>query len=183
MDHVLEPFAAQGLRRFVFVLGFRGEQLKEHFAAGHGNGLHIEFVFNPKYQADNGLSALASSAKVDGHFILAMADHVFESSALDRLLREGPEPDGVTLAFNRTVEARASNPVYAFLRRCAFLATRAALPYYIVAFALLDLVDLLIVIICVGTHLAWTLVLYASRLPVVTGTTPTDGTVKLTDSP
>ena len=70
------------------------------------------------------------------------------------------------LAFQRTVEAGASNPVYAFLRRCAFLATRATLPYYIAIFALLDLIDLLIVIIFVGTHLTWMLVLYASRLPV-----------------
>ncbi len=104
VDRVIEPFAARGLRRFVFVLGFRGEQIEEHFAAGHGNGLHAEFVFNPNYEADNGLSVLASSAKVDGHFILAMADHVFESSALDRLLREGPEPDGVTLAVDRKWE-------------------------------------------------------------------------------
>ena len=44
--------------------------------------------------------------------------------------------------------------------------TRATLPYYIAIFALLDLIDLLIVIIFVGTHLTWMLVLYASRLPV-----------------
>lgn len=104
VDRVLAPFVARGLSRFVFVLGFRGAQIEEHFTAGHRDGLDVEFVFNPEYDADNGLSVLASSAKVDDHFILAMADHVFDTAALERLLAAGPEPDGVTLAIDRRPE-------------------------------------------------------------------------------
>jgi len=101
LDRVIEPFVDRGLTRFVFVLGFRAAQIEEHFAADRRDGLDVTFVFNPEYDADNGVSVLASSARVDGHFILAMADHVFEPSALDRLLAAGPEPDGVTLAVDR----------------------------------------------------------------------------------
>ena len=78
LDRVIEPFVDRGLTRFVFVLGFRAAQIEEHFAADRRDGLDVTFVFNPEYDADNGVSVLASSARVDGHFILAMADHVFD---------------------------------------------------------------------------------------------------------
>lgn len=71
------------------------------------------------------------------------------------------------LAFQRAVGSHAANPFYSFLRRCTFLSTRAALPYFIVVFAALGLVDLVLVFMFVGAHLAWTLASYAGRLRFV----------------
>jgi phosphatidylglycerophosphate synthase len=71
------------------------------------------------------------------------------------------------LAFQRAVGSQAANPLYSFLRRCTFLSTRAALPYFIVVFAALGLVDLVLVFMFVGAHLAWTLASYAGRLRFV----------------
>lgn len=69
-------------------------------------------------------------------------------------------------AFQQTVGSRASNPLYSFLRRCTFLATRAALPYYIIVFTVLGQVGLLLACVFLGANLAWMLVLYALRIPL-----------------
>ena len=47
---------------------------------------------------------LAARRVVDGDFVLAMADHLFEARALGRLLDEGPEPHGVALAVDRKLD-------------------------------------------------------------------------------
>jgi phosphatidylglycerophosphate synthase len=68
------------------------------------------------------------------------------------------------LAFQKTVERQKGSVVYRFIRTVNFLATRAAMPYYIAFFTVLGLVKVLLVLIFVGTNLTWTLTGYASRL-------------------
>lgn len=72
------------------------------------------------------------------------------------------------LAFQQDVGRRAADPLLSFTRRTMVLATRAALPYYIVALTAVDLVEVLLACTFVGTHAAWLLVVYASRSPVPT---------------
>src|SRR5262245_32671180 len=76
---------------------------------------------------------------------------------------DGREPG---LAFQQTVGKHTSNPVDSFLRRVGVLGTRAAMAYYIIVFALFGGIPLLLLFAFVGTNLAWTLTLYAHRLPV-----------------
>ena len=66
--------------------------------------------------------------------------------------------------FQGQLGAYRSNPLMSFSRRFAFLATRAALPYYVVIFSLLGLVELLLVCVLVGTQLIWMLSLYATHV-------------------
>jgi 1L-myo-inositol 1-phosphate cytidylyltransferase len=101
LDHVLDRFMACGFRRFCLVVGFRADRIAQHVRAHRQRGIEVDLVLNPDFHRDNGLSVLASLPKVDGHFVLGMADHVFEPTLLDRLVEAGPEPDGITLAVDR----------------------------------------------------------------------------------
>jgi choline kinase len=49
---------------------------------------HMEFhpIPNPNWQKQNGVSALAAAGHVGAPFFLAMGDHLFEESILDKLL-------------------------------------------------------------------------------------------------
>jgi len=91
------------------------------------------------------------------------------------------------LDLQRNLDAQAGNPLYTFLRRHAFIATRAAAPYYIFLFALFDAVGLVLVIIFVGSQLAWPLAAYASHLPLAgetePGPIPADGSLASFKSP
>ncbi len=69
------------------------------------------------------------------------------------------------LAFQQKVGRQAkSNPVYAATRKLTFLATRAALPYYIFIFTALGLVKVLLGFIAFGTALACFFAAYVTRL-------------------
>lgn len=72
-------------------------------------------------------------------------------------------------AFQSRVGARTSNPIYFFSRHVGFLTTRAAMPYFIVLFTVLNIAPWSMGMILVGTNLAWFLTLCAYplfRLPV-----------------
>jgi phosphatidylglycerophosphate synthase len=74
--------------------------------------------------------------------------------------------------FQQTVGSAMSNPVFAFVRRVNVLATRAAMPYYIMLFALVGGIPVILAFGCVGANIAWMAMLYADRLPVVATTAP-----------
>jgi phosphatidylglycerophosphate synthase len=75
-------------------------------------------------------------------------------------LGQGRDPG---FAFQRTVGSQPGNRVYAFLRKMTVLATRAALPYYIVVFALSGTTRIVLALACLGTNLVWPLVLLVKR--------------------
>jgi choline kinase len=100
VDHVLDGFSDAGFDRFVIVTGFLSDRLRQHLAEYHSER-SVDVVFNPDYNADNGISVLAAAAVVKTGFILAMADHLFDRSLIQALMDGGPEPDGITLAVDR----------------------------------------------------------------------------------
>lgn len=67
-------------------------------------------------------------------------------------------------AFQSTVGAQRGNPLYRFSRLLGFLATRAALPYYIFLFTAIGGAKILLGLICFGTNVAWPLLIYSMRL-------------------
>jgi phosphatidylglycerophosphate synthase len=77
--------------------------------------------------------------------------------------RKAPSAD-FGRAFQSKVGARASNPLHFFSRHANFLITRAAMPYFIVLFTVLNIAPWIMGMILVGTNLAWFLALCAYPL-------------------
>jgi choline kinase len=61
-------------------------------------------ISNPNWRKQNGVSLLAAAGKVNAPFFLAMGDHLFESSILDRLLAEA-DLGKLNLAIDRKIDS------------------------------------------------------------------------------
>jgi len=75
-----------GITDFVIVVGYKGEEVIEHLGSGKQLGVSIQYVENPEWKKENGLSVLKAKEVVgDEDFILLMADHVFDHDLLGLL--------------------------------------------------------------------------------------------------
>ncbi|MBU6269391.1 MAG: NTP transferase domain-containing protein [Sphingomonadales bacterium] len=95
---------AAGVNRVVVVTGHEAERV-EAFLTDLSARAHIEIV--PERIADwstpNGWSVMAGAARIDGDYLLMMADHVFCAGVLSRLAMQGGPTRSVTLAIDRHV--------------------------------------------------------------------------------
>jgi phosphatidylglycerophosphate synthase len=80
-----------------------------------------------------------------------------------RYSRQAPSSD-FGRAFQAKVGSQKSNPLHFFSRHVGFLITRAAMPYFIVIFTVLNIAPWIMGMILVGTNLAWFLALCAYPL-------------------
>lgn len=90
---------ALGIRRIVLATGHGGDEL-ERFAAGLAARTGGEIVCErvEDWSRPNGWSVLAGARRIDGDYLLVMADHLFEPAVLAPLLACPVEKRGVTLA-------------------------------------------------------------------------------------
>jgi 1L-myo-inositol 1-phosphate cytidylyltransferase len=58
----------------------------------------------------NGFSVMAGAARIDGDYLLMMADHIFSAAILQRLAGQGANDRGVTLAIDRRVDSALIDP-------------------------------------------------------------------------
>ena len=77
-----------GIRDFTIVVGYQAERVRALAESGRPIGARLQFVVNPEWRLENGVSALAARPLVgDERFALLMGDHVFEPPVLQRMLR------------------------------------------------------------------------------------------------
>ena len=99
-----------GLDHATLVLGYRAEQVRSLAERGAPEGLDLTFVVNPRWQLENGVSALAARQEAGGdRFALLMGDHVFDPEVLRGMLRLPVRRDVSLLA----VDARPVPPAVA----------------------------------------------------------------------
>jgi 3-dehydroquinate synthase len=85
----------RGVERIVVITGYDGARVARA-VAGHPWTAAIRVVHNDGWERGQPVSVLAGRDEVDGPFLLAMADHVFDDAILDRAVRDAPPEDGVT---------------------------------------------------------------------------------------
>jgi 1L-myo-inositol 1-phosphate cytidylyltransferase len=84
----LQTAREAGITTFHVVLGYRARALRALIEANVPAGSEVRFLYNPDWQLENGLSVLAARRSLrDRRFALLMGDHLFDASALARLLR------------------------------------------------------------------------------------------------
>jgi len=105
LEHIMLAAKDGGIRRFVIVVGYRGDAIRSWVAERRFRGLQIEFVENPDYKTKaNGVSLLKARHLLPEPFLLMMADHIFESDTAAALLRQRVEKDGTILAVDRKLD-------------------------------------------------------------------------------
>jgi 1L-myo-inositol 1-phosphate cytidylyltransferase len=108
IERVVDATARAGISEFLVVTGYEAGPL-EAFLAGLAprRGVKIETVRNTAWQAANGLSVLAAAPRLDGPFLLLMADHLFDPEIVGALVADAAGRPGLTLAVDR----RLANPL------------------------------------------------------------------------
>jgi choline kinase len=84
----LEAARDAGVNAITVVLGYQADRIRALVERGAPAGLALTFAFNPEWELENGVSALAARRFAGtGRFALLMGDHVFEPPVLRRMLR------------------------------------------------------------------------------------------------
>ena len=102
---------AAGVTRAVVVTGHLAGELEAFLA---GLALRLDLPIETERLSDwsrpNGLSVLAGARRISGDYLLVMADHMFETSLLRRLLDRRGTDSGVTLAIDRRCDSPLVDP-------------------------------------------------------------------------
>lgn len=82
----LETAAAAGFRALHVVLGFEADRVRTTVEQHVPSGTSVDFVYNPHWHLENGVSALAArDVCAAPRFALLMGDHLFHADALQQL--------------------------------------------------------------------------------------------------
>jgi CDP-L-myo-inositol myo-inositolphosphotransferase len=87
-----------GITDAYVVLGYQGEEIRAGIEAVEGLTLTIHWLWNDQWERANGLSVLEARAALDGPFVLAMGDHIFDPDIVDLLRDADPNHGGILLA-------------------------------------------------------------------------------------
>ena len=104
ISYALESFEKAGVERIYAVVGPNGDELAAAVAPLLPSRMQFHPISNPNWQKQNGVSLLTAEGKVRAPFFLAMGDHLFEGSILDRLLSES-DPTRLNLAIDRKINS------------------------------------------------------------------------------
>ena len=99
----LETAAAAGLTHLHVVLGFEADRVKSVITQNPMRGVTVDFVFNPDWHLENGVSALAARAICPAErFVLLMGDHLFQPAAVKHLASQPVSSENSVLAIDTT---------------------------------------------------------------------------------
>lgn len=102
---------AAGAARVVVVTGHEADRL-EAFLPGLAERAGIAIVAErlSDWSTPNGYSVIAGAARIDGDFLLMMADHIFSAEILKNLAHSGSPDRGVTLGIDYRIDSPLVDP-------------------------------------------------------------------------
>ena len=103
--------AAAGATRVVVVTGHEAAKVEAVLPAlARSAGIPVVSQRVDDWSKPNGFSVMAGAARIDGDYLLMMADHIFSAGILQRLGQAGSAERGVTLAIDRRVTSPLIDP-------------------------------------------------------------------------
>jgi len=122
IDRAIDAARQAGVRRFVVVTGYAGDEVERHLAAkAAADAIAIETVRNDEWEKENGLSVLKAKGRTGERFFLTMADHIVDPRLLERLGVQAIGDGEVILA----VDPRIETPAHVDLEDVTRVRTRA----------------------------------------------------------
>ena len=104
ISYAIEAFDKVGVKILHAVVGPNGDELAAAVAPLLPPRMQFHPISNSNWQKQNGISLLTAVGKVRAPFFLAMGDHLFESSILDRLVAHA-NLDRLNLAIDRKIDS------------------------------------------------------------------------------
>jgi len=103
--------ASAGARRAVVVTGHGADAVEAALPAfARGAGIPVIAQRVEDWSLPNGYSVMAGAARIEGNYLLMMADHLFTRSILADLVGRGGTDRDVTLAIDRRVDSPLVDP-------------------------------------------------------------------------
>ena len=103
LEHVMSNAREAGIERFVIIVGYRGQAIREWYKNHPLPGAQVTWIENPDFRKDNGISVLCAKKVIHEKFLLLMADHIFEAETARSVLRQPLGKDEVILAVDRNL--------------------------------------------------------------------------------
>jgi len=103
LEHVMSGAQQAGIEKFVIVIGYRGEAIKQWYESHPLDGVQVTWVTNPEYKKDNGISVLSAKKVIHENFLLLMADHLFEPETARSLLHQPLSKEEVILGVDTNI--------------------------------------------------------------------------------
>jgi UDP-N-acetylglucosamine diphosphorylase/glucosamine-1-phosphate N-acetyltransferase len=94
LEHLLTEIKASGIDDFVFVVGYCGKQVRNHFGDGSRWGVHIEYAEQRK-QLGTADAVRMVSGVVDGSFLAMNGDHLVNRTDIKKLIKSKTSTMGV----------------------------------------------------------------------------------------
>lgn len=86
IGRVIENMRDSGITEFCVVTGFNHEKVESALMAAKDElRVSIDFVYNPEWRLNNGISVLKGREKINEPFFLTMSDHMFDPSIISRM--------------------------------------------------------------------------------------------------
>ncbi len=104
ISYAIEAFDKAGVTNLHAVVGPNGDELARAVADLLPAQMRFHPISNPNWQKQNGVSVLTAEGKVKSPFFLAMGDHLFDPSILDRIIAQA-DPARLNLAIDRKLDA------------------------------------------------------------------------------
>jgi 1L-myo-inositol 1-phosphate cytidylyltransferase len=111
--------AAVGIRHAVVVTGHQASEIEARLPGiAFRTGVTLEPVRVADWSRPNGHSVLAGAERIDGNYLLMMADHLFTTGLLATLMQDMGRTYGASLAIDRDVMGPTIDPDDATWVRC-----------------------------------------------------------------
>ncbi len=108
IDRVVGAGIQAGIRDFVVVTGYAGDQVERHLdGLARAEGVSIAVVRNDEWEKENGLSVFKARDLLGDRFILSMSDHLFDPGILRDLAGQPVGDDETILAVDFDIRGNA----------------------------------------------------------------------------
>jgi 1L-myo-inositol 1-phosphate cytidylyltransferase len=104
ISYTFEALAEAGVKSIHAVVGFESDTVTARVRQLVPPQLQIDFIDNGDWKKQNGVSLLAAAGHVKPPFLLAMSDHLFDQSIIDRAVCEDAS-GSLTIAIDRKLDS------------------------------------------------------------------------------
>lgn len=101
--YLLDALMHAGIRKIYAVVGYQSDRLIAALTDLAWAGIEFNFIRNPNWEKRNGISVLAAENITTAPFLLAMSDHLWDRSIVERLLDQA-RPDQLSVAVDRKLD-------------------------------------------------------------------------------
>ena len=100
ISYTFDILVKAGIKTIYAVTGFESAALRSGIAPLIPDGIDLNWIENPSWQKQNGVSLLAAESNVKRPFVLTMGDHIFEPKIVDLLIQRA-HPKTLNVAVDR----------------------------------------------------------------------------------